>query len=562
MFPNIRLSRRREASIWGGSSLLQMLLACMTDLLETDWDWDFVLNLSESDFPIKTIDKLTDFLSANKDKNFVKSHGREVQRFIQKQGLDKTFVECDTHMWRIGDRSLPEGIQIDGGSDWVCLSRKFVTYVTAEMQDELILGLLKIFRYTLLPAESFFHTAIRNSLFCDTYIDNNLHITNWKRKLGCKCQYRHICDWCGCSPNDFKPDDWPRLQGTEQKQLFFGRKFEPVVNQLVILQLEEWIFGPYPHGYINLNSYWQNTYHYKDKSPSPNLDLLTIAESLIRINSKSNSIQQFYEPLKVLEIADFFDLDVYKGFLIRHRAKINVNLTVELETWCRPNNQHAQVSKSNKLAKKIMQLDVSTDFDQKEQMSRNFPRIIGQASDPVMIIKLSGTTQVDNSTVTLNVVWIDPNDKVVEVGELIIEDITITSINFSKSNLKHPLLSGIWTVKVLQKKSLIGLTKFLVTPTFINGSLTKDFNASQNQIDKLIANFYLIKDTCIFYNQKNIRDIIGTYLGNFGMTNVEDYNSKNIIKFNECKKSLWSSLSPDPKSELLTDFSNFDGSST
>jgi protein xylosyltransferase len=193
IFPNIRLSRKRFSTIWGGASLLEMLLSCMTDLLELDeWKWDFVLNLSESDFPIKTIEKLEQFLTANRDKNFVKSHGREAQRFIQKQGLDKTFVECDTHMWRIGDRGLPSGIQIDGGSDWVCLSRKFVSFVTVEEKDELIRGLLRIFQHTLLPAESFFHTAIRNSLFCDTYIDNNLHITNWKRKMGCKCQYKSM----------------------------------------------------------------------------------------------------------------------------------------------------------------------------------------------------------------------------------------------------------------------------------------------------------------------------------------------------------------------------------
>lgn len=165
----------------------------MGELLRTDWNWDFVLNLSESDFPIKTIDKLEAFLWANGDKNFVKSHGREAQRFIQKQGLDKTFVECDTHMWRVGDRELPSGIQIDGGSDWICLSRKFVTFVALEnQQNELLQGLLTIFRHTLLPAESFFHTAIRNSVFCDTFIDNNLHITNWKRKMGCKCQYKSM----------------------------------------------------------------------------------------------------------------------------------------------------------------------------------------------------------------------------------------------------------------------------------------------------------------------------------------------------------------------------------
>lgn len=57
-------------------------------------------------------ERLVEFLTANKEKNFVKSTGREIQRFIQKQGLDKTFVQCDEHMWRIGDRKLPLGIQV------------------------------------------------------------------------------------------------------------------------------------------------------------------------------------------------------------------------------------------------------------------------------------------------------------------------------------------------------------------------------------------------------------------------------------------------------------------
>lgn len=53
---------------------------------------------------------------------------------------------------------------------------------------------------------------LENSPHCDTMVDNNLRITNWNRKLGCKCQYKHIVDWCGCSPNDFKPQDFLRLQ--------------------------------------------------------------------------------------------------------------------------------------------------------------------------------------------------------------------------------------------------------------------------------------------------------------------------------------------------------------
>lgn len=53
---------------------------------------------------------------------------------------------------------------------------------------------------------------LENSPACASLVDNNLRVTNWNRKLGCKCQYKHIVDWCGCSPNDFKPQDFLRLQ--------------------------------------------------------------------------------------------------------------------------------------------------------------------------------------------------------------------------------------------------------------------------------------------------------------------------------------------------------------
>lgn len=107
---------------------------------------------------------------------------------------------------------------MDGGSDWIALHYDFVKYIVAR-KDELTTGLLTIFEFTLLPAEvisklyyydylillnvsmdflkSFFHILLRNSEFCHTFIDNNLHVTNWKRKLGCKCQYKNIVDWCG-----------------------------------------------------------------------------------------------------------------------------------------------------------------------------------------------------------------------------------------------------------------------------------------------------------------------------------------------------------------------------
>lgn len=63
-------------------------------------------------------------------------------------------------MWRLGDRELPRGIRFDGGSDWVALHRGFVQWVIQNRaHDPLLVGLEALFRHTLLPAESYFHTV-------------------------------------------------------------------------------------------------------------------------------------------------------------------------------------------------------------------------------------------------------------------------------------------------------------------------------------------------------------------------------------------------------------------
>jgi len=55
-------------------------------------------------------------------------------------------------MWRLGDRKIPEGIAVDGGSDWFLLNRPFVDYVV-NSRDELVSGMKRFYAYTLLPAE-------------------------------------------------------------------------------------------------------------------------------------------------------------------------------------------------------------------------------------------------------------------------------------------------------------------------------------------------------------------------------------------------------------------------
>uniref|UniRef100_A0A667XT10 Xylosyltransferase 1 n=1 Tax=Myripristis murdjan TaxID=586833 RepID=A0A667XT10_9TELE len=281
-YANVRVTPWRMATIWGGASLLTMYLRSMADLLAMrDWSWDFFINLSAADYPIRTNNQLVAFLSKYRDMNFIKSHGRDNARFIRKQGLDRLFYECDTHMWRLGDRKIPEGISVDGGSDWFLLNRMFVEYVI-NSKDDLVTSMKRFYAYTLLPAESFFHTVLENSAHCESMVDNNLRITNWNRKLGCKCQYKHIVDWCGCSPNDFKPADFHRFQQTA-RPTFFARKFEASVNQEIVNQLDAYLFGPFPQGTPGLQAYWENMYDEADGVASLSDTQLTHYHSFSRL---------------------------------------------------------------------------------------------------------------------------------------------------------------------------------------------------------------------------------------------------------------------------------------
>ncbi|XP_023025219.1 xylosyltransferase oxt [Leptinotarsa decemlineata] len=574
--PNVRLTRKRFATIWGGASLLRMLRYCMWEILNIkEWKWDFVLNLSESDFPVKTVAQLTQFLTLNKNRNFVKSHGREVQRFIQKQGLDKTFVECETRMWRIGDRVLPSGIQLDGGSDWIALSRRFVEYVANPAPDDLISGLLKIFNYTLLPAESFFHTALRNSKFCDSYIDNNLHVTNWKRKLGCKCQYKHVVDWCGCSPNDFRPEDWPRIQNTLSRQIFFARKFEPTINQEVILQLELWLYGldKPPKHVQNLYGYWQNVYHHQDLGITPDDGLLTVGNSIKRRVSKMFSKLDKSCDIKIgklFQVNTYHFNDTYNFNVFTY----NTSEMYQLEIAVRPIS-HISVVKKTPLNDHLEVFLVSSDYDQKEQLSRNFMRILSPYSEPVLIYNFFFVNQAQK-VYNMTCLWISPSGDLNDVTEYTIDE--TSSIGHVKPNLKQPISPGIWEVKVIHKDILIMETKFLITPLeFYSGSLFRErqINLANNGsilVKKFKGPFEKFLSVNSKKRQLEVSSISDSKNREHFLTEWIDKLQSKFFQMEKmcavvsasvdicgetisaCVKTNWSSFAPDPKSAIGTNF--------
>lgn len=312
-------------------------------------------------------------------------------------------------------------------------------YVANPSPDDLVSGLLKIFNYTLLPAESFFHTVLRNSEFCDTYVDNNLHVTNWKRKLGCKCQYKHVVDWCGCSPNDFKPEDWTRIQNTLTRQLYFARKFEPIINQAVILQLELWLFNlEQPSKKIaNLHGYWQNEYHHQDLGVRPNDALLTLSNCIKRSISKLIAFNFNYtcdlDIGHLLHVHTFHYNDTYMFNLFNYQLGQN-----SIEISVNPKNVK-YISNKAPIMERLDVLIVSSDYDQKEQITRNFLRILSPHSELNLVYHFR--PKYGSPTYNFTSLWISPAGQLHDAVEFSVDESSL--VGYVKPVLKLPILPGL-----------------------------------------------------------------------------------------------------------------------
>ncbi|XP_076074233.1 xylosyltransferase 1-like [Mytilus galloprovincialis] len=566
MLPNVRLTRNRFATIWGGASLLQAHLAFIKELLEmTDWTWDYYINLSESDYPIKNLETLVNFLTRYNGKVFMKSHGRDTPKFLKKQGLDQIFHECDNHLWRLGPRELPNGLRFDGGSDWVGLHRKFCEYVITS--DPLLDGLKEFYKYTLLPAESFFHTVLQNSIFCDKWMDNNLHVTNWIRKKGCKCQNKHIVDWCGCSPNDFKSTDLQRLMVFEQRPRFFARKFEPAVNQDIINSLDLYLFKDRPQDMKSYTKYWQNEFHFKDKTSNKTDTLLSFYGSFQRKSLESQKLSSCHlKPVRTLESNAYFVEDHYNGALVLYEAQHEQSgKIVTLESHF-TRRRHYIVSDPQGPAGRLLSLEIGTEYDLKENIFRNFGQVIGPYSDLTLEHSWSS-----GSDFTVSVAWIDPTDVVAASYDIEIPG--TNHIGSLKPDLKVPLRPGVWKVKLMHKWEVVAETSFLVVPlttfqhrpvkfqqvlSFHNGPgslyIDKDFKDFDTvlQVNRTVQ---LQKDADS--NGRKTGGQLDQWVDNLTKAFWEYQNicisgesSIGCLELDICEKTLWSSRSEDPKSEL------------
>lgn len=134
----------------------------------------------------------------------------------------------------------------------------------------------------------------------------------------------------------------------------------------------------------------------------------------------------------ILEVSTFHYKDQFKYALFQlNSTKYN------LEVAIKPINQLVILNPST-LWKYVETFLISSEYDQKEQVTRNYLRILSPFTEPVLVYSIKQHNKMNSYNFTS--LWINPNGYLVDSGTFLIDENSL--IGHFKPTLKQPLMPG------------------------------------------------------------------------------------------------------------------------
>ncbi len=192
-------------ALWGGYSLVQAELRGMARLLEMNTRWEYFINLSGQDFPLKSQGYIRDYLAAHGDTQFMRCVDQQAVRPDTMNRLSHIFIEAFQRIFETGiARGLP--------------GRRQALHRDAVESRQPALLRIRLSRsarpsvQALLPAqlhrdESFFQTVLMNGFPRGAVVDDDLRTIDWVPDGDIKLRPRtftaHDATWLTLSPDFF-----------------------------------------------------------------------------------------------------------------------------------------------------------------------------------------------------------------------------------------------------------------------------------------------------------------------------------------------------------------------
>ncbi|WP_395945983.1 beta-1,6-N-acetylglucosaminyltransferase [Brevundimonas sp.] len=225
-YPNAAMLERRPA-LWGGYSLVDAELRGMAKLLEMGADWEFFINLSGQDFPLKSQSFIRAFLARNRGKEFIRAVNQAIVRSDTMNRVRHYVIERRNRVVRTPfPRPFLRGMTPYIGNQWMIVSRRFCEFVCHDPQTDRFKA---FYRNSFIADEGFFQTVMMNTATHGEIVGDDLRRIDWVPDGAIKLR-----------PRIYTMADAEQL--TTGKDLF-ARKFDAEVDAEVLTHLENHIRG-------------------------------------------------------------------------------------------------------------------------------------------------------------------------------------------------------------------------------------------------------------------------------------------------------------------------------
>jgi hypothetical protein len=230
------------------------------------------------------------------------------------------------------------------------------------------------------------------------------------------------------------------------------------------------------------------------------------------------------------------------------------------------------------------EFQVGVNFDSIELIFRNYLNAMNEHSTPVLLYSFTDAKVHDEKDFVMKVAWIDPNGNIAYITKKSIENSYVRKQTIVPE-FKTPMINGIWTVMVINQENneLVVKIPFLVVPSDKN---YVDYKTVSYKVDKEERQ---IMTKMFQESNKNEEDkkLLKLNHGRVDSNNVHSVNKENktawkkqlvnefytlesicysdhadaegklekharilTLDIPSCKETVWSSLSPDPKSDI------------
>lgn len=216
-FANVSIMQSKNV-VWGGYSMVQAELDGMNYLLETDVEWDYFINLSGQDYPLKSQKIIRQFLVANKGKSYLKVANQQLKRPETMNRIENHFVELAGSISKITHKRafMKEVVPYIGGQ-WMILTRACCEFLCNSSE---VKKFEEFYFNTLIADESFFQTVLMNTSFKGILVDDDKRAIIWIPDGDIKLR-----------PKTFTQEDVDFLHLGEH---LFARKFDDNVDDIII----------------------------------------------------------------------------------------------------------------------------------------------------------------------------------------------------------------------------------------------------------------------------------------------------------------------------------------